>query len=150
MGRPSKYNAKITNEICERMIAGESLNQICRSDGMPDKSTVFRWLEAHEPFRDNYARAREMLVDSFADEILEISDDGSNDWAARESGDDEEDSGGMFINHEHINRSRLRVDTRKWLMSKLLPKKYGDASKVELTGKDGAAIVPVINISAKN
>ena len=96
---------------------------------MPDKSTILRWLDAHAEFRDQYARAREAQADHFAEEILEISDDGTNDWMRRQQGEDTVE----VANHEHISRSKLRVDARKWLMSKMAPKKYGD--KLELAGR---------------
>jgi hypothetical protein len=94
-----------------------------------------RWLNKHAEFRDQYARAREMQAEHFADEILEIADDGSNDWIERENA-----AGRVVaaIDHEHIQRSRLRVDARRWLMGKMAPKKYGD--KVEVTGKDGGPL----------
>lgn len=90
---------------------------------MPDKSTIMRWLNVHAEFQDQYARAREAQADHFAEEILEIADDGRNDWVQRQSEDGE---GYEVANHEHISRSKLRVDARKWLMSKMAPKKYGD------------------------
>jgi hypothetical protein len=70
-----------------------------------------------------YARAKEEMAEHFAEEMLEIADDGSNDWIEREL---ERGNVIKVADHEHIARSRLRVDTRKWLMSKLLPKKYGE------------------------
>jgi uncharacterized transporter YbjL len=90
---------------------------------------VFRWLESNETFREQYARAREAQADTLADEILEISDDGSNDWMTR-AGKDQELA--WQLNGEHVQRSRLRVDSRKWFASKVAPKKYGD--KLELAG----------------
>jgi hypothetical protein len=68
---------------------GESLREICRDEDMPDKSTVMRWLALHQEFRDQYAGAREAQADYYAEEIIEISDDGSNDWMLRKQGDDE-------------------------------------------------------------
>ncbi len=72
-----------------------------------------------------------------ADETVEISDDGRNDWMERQS---EEDKERYVLNGEHVQRSRLRVDTRKWLLSKALPKMFGDKITQELTGKDGGPI----------
>lgn len=123
MARPTDYNQEIVANICERLSLGESLREICRDDNMPGKSTVMRWLHAHEEFRDQYARAREAQAEHWADEIIEISDDGSNDWETRQSKDG---SSYEAVNAEVINRSRLRVDTRKWLMARMAPKKYGD------------------------
>lgn len=127
-GRPSDYSTEITTEICIRLGLGESLREICRSEDMPDKSTVMRWLAAHQEFRDQYAGAREAQADYFAEEILEIADDGTNDWMERQNGD-----GTTYEveNREVLNRSRLRVDTRKWLMARMAPKKYGDRLDID-------------------
>lgn len=94
---------------------------------MPDKATVFRWLADRPDFRDQYARARDEQADFYAEEILQISDDGRNDYYVTEDGTE-------IVNHDHIARSRLRVDSRKWLASKLAPKKYGDKVDVEHSG----------------
>lgn len=92
---------------------------------------VMRWLREHGSFRDQYAIAREDMLEYWSDEIIEIADDGSNDYieSTGKDGSTEE-----VLNSEHITRSRLRVDTRKWLMSKLAPKKYGDRTAVEHSG----------------
>jgi hypothetical protein len=129
LGRPSSFSQAVADAICVKLADGMSLREICRDDAMPDKSTVLRWLASpdHADFRDQYARAREAQADHMADEILEIADDGTNDWMERQHGDDDPVE---VPNHEHINRSRLRVDARKWLMAKMAPKKYGE--KLEL------------------
>jgi hypothetical protein len=112
-------------EICTRIGSGKSLRTICRADDMPGARTVYQWLAAHKDFAQQYARAREQQADALAEEILEIADDGTNDTQVTEDG-------AVLVNHDHIARSRLRVDARKWLASKMAPKKYGD--KLELAG----------------
>lgn len=133
-GRPSKYTKELANEICLRISHGESLNQICRDEHMPWKSTIMDWLldERKKEFYDQYAKAREMQAEYMFDEILDIADDGSNDWMEIET-----KSGRKIevVNQEVLNRSRLRVDTRKWYLSKVLPKKYGDKTQVEHSGE---------------
>lgn len=119
MARPSRYTLKMADEICERLADGESLRKICLSDHMPNRATVFRWLHLHSSFRDQYARAREAQADALADEILDIADDGLNDSY-------EDEDGNKRTDHDVIARSRLRVDARKWIASKLKPKVYGD------------------------
>jgi hypothetical protein len=123
------YSDALAEKICDLLADGLSLREICRQEDMPNKSNVLRWLKNNETFRDQYARAREDQADAFADEIIEIADDASNDWMERNDDDNE----GWQANHDHINRSRLRIDSRKWAASKLAPKKYGD--KVENTVK---------------
>ena len=127
-GRPSDYSEELADRICERIADGESVRNICLDDDMPNKATVFRWLGKHEAFRDQYARAREAQSEHLADELLDIADDGSNDWMERRNADGEVI--GYVVNGEAIQRSRLRADTRKWLLGKLQPKKYGDSVKI--------------------
>lgn len=131
------YDEAIATRICEEISAGRSLRSICTDDGVPDKATVFRWLAANEEFRDQYARAREAQADAMLEDILEIADDGINDTF-------EDEAGIVKTNHDVIARSRLRVDTRKWAMSKLAPKKYGDKITQEHTGPNGAALMPTL------
>jgi hypothetical protein len=106
-------------------------------DGMPGKSTIFRWLAKHVEFRDQYARACEARTEAHADEILAIADDGSNDWMQKNHGE----SIVWVENGEALRRSQLRIDSRKWLMSKLSPKKYGDKITQEQTGPNGGPII---------
>jgi hypothetical protein len=134
MARPSDYSAEITATICERLGLGESLRQICEGADMPGKSTVMRWLHDHAEFRDQYARAREAQAEHWAEEIIQISDDGANDTY-------KDDDGHERTNNDVIARSRLRVDTRKWLMARMAPKKYGDKITQEHTGNDGGPLV---------
>lgn len=138
-GPASRYTEALGNKICRRLEGGESLRQVCRSPGMPDERTVRRWaMQPDHPFAPQYARAREVGYLSLADELLEISDDGSNDWMRREGRDNGE---AWALNGDHIQRSRLRVDSRKWLLSKMLPKVFGDPKQqLELSGIDGGPI----------
>lgn len=128
VGRPSDYTQELADRICELLSEGISLRTVCLDDDMPNKATVFRWLRTHKEFCDQYARAKEESADAMAEDILDIADDGTNDWMTRtnKNGDEYE-----VPNNEVLQRSRLRVDTRKWLMSKMKPKKYAD--KLDLT-----------------
>jgi hypothetical protein len=108
---------------------------------MPAESTVRLWsLKDEGEFPAKYARAREVGYLRLADELLEISDDGTNDYTTNKDGEE-------VVNYDHIARSKLRVDTRKWLLSKMLPKVFGDKITQEVTGKDGAALIPVLNVT---
>ena len=139
MGRPSEYTDAIGDEICDRLANGESLVAICKSDHMPNPSTIYRWLDsdAHDGFRNRYARARQDQADTLADEIISIADDGRNDWMEANA----EDSIAWKINGEHVQRSKLRMEARKWTAAKLKPKKYGD--RVDLNGSFDVKIKPV-------
>lgn len=129
-GRPGRYTKALADRICLRLAEGESLNSICKDPKIASKSIVYRWLldSKLKDFRDNYARARAMQAEQMADELLEIADDAINDWMDKTYGDETV----RVVDHEAINRSRLRVDTRKFLLSKLLPKKYGDDPKPDM------------------
>jgi hypothetical protein len=133
LGRPSEFTDQVAATICERLANGESLRSICCDDEMPAQSTVFRWLadERFKAFQEQYTRAREAQADALFDEMLDIADDGSNDWM--EKRDREDANIGWRENGEALRRSALRVDTRKWMAGKLKPKKYGDKT---LLGSD--------------
>lgn len=126
-----KFNGTVADQICGRMAEGETLRQICRDPAMPARSTVYRWLSKNPSFADQYARAREALVESWADEIIDIADDGTTDYITKVGRNGAEYEA---VDQEHIQRSRLRVDSRRWLLSKLNPGQYGDHMEVEHTG----------------
>lgn len=107
---------------------------------MPSKVAIVKWLNnlnnKYDYFREQYKLARQIQAELLADEIFDIVDDGTNDWMERHG----EDSPGYAFNSEHYQRSRLRTDTRKWYLSKVLPKIYGDKLGLEHTGKNGGPI----------
>lgn len=147
-GRQSEFTQDLADQICERMANGESLRQVCRDAPMPHRRTVFRWIDDQPKFAHQYARAREALQEHWADEILDIADEGSNDFMDRKN--DSGETIDRVVDHEHISRSRLRVDTRKWLLSKLAPKKYGEKVDVNLGGQDGNNPVQLEDVRASN
>lgn len=117
-GRPSEYSEQTAKVVCSRIAEGESLRTVCGDSAMPDKSTVLRWLGRYEEFRTQYAYARELSQEAVAEEYFELLDevppmkpDGSFDAAA-------------------VAWYKNRADARKWYLSKIAPKKYGD--KLEL------------------
>ena len=129
-GRPSGFTEDIGDNICERLALGESLRSICRDKGMPSMSMIFRWLadDRYQIFREQYRAAREVGLESMADELMEIADKiPPSDDRGR-------------IDNGAVQHQRLMVDARKWILSKQLPKKYGDRITTELTGADGGAI----------
>lgn len=121
------YSREMGDAICEGIAQGQSLRAICKAEGMPAVPTVCLWLARNPEFAEQYARAREQQADVLAEETLEIADDGKNDWMVN----NDPDNPGYKLNGEHVQRSRLRVDARKWFASKVAPKKYGE--KVEQT-----------------
>lgn len=125
-GRPTGF----TQEFADRFSAlvatqRKGIRRLCAENpDLPCSETIRLWLHRHETFFAQYARAKTMQADLMEEEIVDISDDDSRDTI---DGDN-----GPQPNSEWIARSKLRVDTRKWLMSKLAPKKYGE--KLELGG----------------
>lgn len=142
MARPTVYTKEVADEICQRIAAGESLRTICADEHLPAKSTFLMWLGQAEPpegLLDQYARARDIQIDGFVDEIPDIADDGSNDWMAQR--DKEGQLTGWRENGESIKRSSLRVDTRFKLAAIHAPKKYGLTTKH--TGADGEGPIAI-------
>lgn len=166
-GRPSDYTQDLADQMCELFADGQSMRKVCERDDMPVKSTVFRWLREKPEFKDQYEISKAEAADHFAEEIVEISDDSRNDYLialAEEISEKpasewtEDDIKVLAIKHspENVQRARLRVDARKWIASKLKPKKYGDKVTQEVSGPDGTpikaewSILPVTPIDETN
>ena len=130
VGRPTDYCPELIDKICDRLTQGESLKTICKDADMPNTSSIFLWLAKYPEFSDKYARAKSAQMDTMAEEIVEISDDRSNDVTVDEKGNEK-------VDWECVQRSKLKVDTRKWLMSKLAPKKYGELKTLQHQGPNG-------------
>ena len=150
VGRPTKYSPALSAEICRRLAEGQSLREICRDAGMPDRLTVLRWLTdgQHVAFRNQYAQAREDQADHFFDEMFEIADDGTNDWVERTRRDGTTET---VLDREHVERSKLRIDTRKWALARMSPKKYGERVLVEGDRlKERPRLVFIVNVNGKS
>lgn len=123
IGRPTTYTPATALLICARLADGETLTEICRTPGMPRRQTVHQWRMRMPAFEAEYAQARAIGMESMADEVLTISDD--------DTGDEQADGS---PNPTAVNRARLMVDTRKFLMGKLAPRVYGDRQVIEHQG----------------
>jgi hypothetical protein len=122
----SEDRAIISQAVLDGMRSGLSAFKACQAAGVP-QSTFSRWVDNDATLAENYTRAREDLIERMAQEVIELSDsdvgflpDGKKDWAA-------------------VQKHKLQVDTRKWLLSKLAPKKYGD--KIEVSGDPANPLV---------
>jgi hypothetical protein len=133
MGRPTKYNQALAAKICERMATGESVRHICRDSDVPSFRSVMSWAHNrnHVAFKDGfpeqYQAAMQSMAQNMFDELLEIADDDK-----RES-----------------QRSRLMVDTRKWYLSKCLPKVFGDKLNLDHSGEIGLRNIPDDELDAR-
>ena len=141
MGRPSDYTLAKANTICTRLTEGESLVQILKTEGMPSMPTFFSWIEKNPDFLNKYEKAKEAQAERLFSELLEISDE--KDVEATYDGEEVT----LALSSAAIARNRLRVDTRKWVLSKMLPKKFGDKTTAEVTGADGGPIKHAFEIA---
>lgn len=132
MGRPTIYTPQLATDICRRIALGESVRKIVKDEDMPSSTTIYNWLldKDKADFLKQYETAINIKAELMFDELNEIADDGTNDFMERTNGDGETYE---VVNTENIQRSRLRVDTRKWYLSKIMPKKFGE--KLDLTSK---------------
>lgn len=141
---PFAWTAEIEDEIFNRIAEGESLKGICESEHLPSRETVRKRLIDDSVFQGRYARAREAQADTIFEDILQIADDARNDWMERNG----EGDLGWAANGEHIQRSRLRIDARKWMAGKLRPKVYGDKVDIDHSNTDGSLGALFSSISA--
>ena len=123
-----KKRVELINTICKEMAKGRSLRSVLRDEGMPHHTTFFSWIDDNKERLAQYARAREDRADSIFEDMFDIADSQQKDVITLEDGKE-------VVNHDVIQRARLRVDTRKWILSKMQPKKYGDKLEVEQTNK---------------
>lgn len=140
MGRPPfQWTESIEDEILDQIMEGKSFRDFLmrdRAEHLPSPQTFFKHLRDNESFAKRYAQAREFQADCEFEEINEIADNGSNDWMENH----DPDNPGYRLNGEHIQRSRLRVDVRKWRASKLAPKKYGEKLDLTHANPDGSGL----------
>jgi len=127
--------------ICSRIEMGEALRNVLKGENMPSPATFYLWLDSDEIKLKQYARATELRAEAIFEDMLDIADETSNDTIFSETGEKP--------NSEWINRSRLRVDTRKWIVSKLNPKKYGDKLDLDHTSKGEAINIISLGIGVK-
>lgn len=142
-GQPSAYTPEMAAKLCEHIANGLSLRAIAAIPDMPATSTIMAWLDGARPeFSEQYARAREAQADKMAEDIIAIADEECTMIRASKHGPDGDDDGmqEVVFDTTAVARNRLRVDARKWLASKLAPKKYGDKIQNEHTGAGGGAI----------
>ena len=131
IGRPTLCTPENCDEIIERLTNGETLTGICRDKHLPARTTILLYRNKNPRFADRYARARRDQMDVWSDEIIDISDDGTTDYVIKKGRNGVEYEA---VDQEHIQRSRLRVDTRKFLMAKIAPHVYGDHVEVKHSG----------------
>ena len=121
MSRPSSYTPERGAEICKRLSSGQSLTTICKDASLPARPTVYKWLNSQPEFVDAYARARELYADHVFDGLLDLCDNPA-------------------LTPQDVQKAKLQIDTRKWVLARMSPKKYGDRAALELSGEGGGPI----------
>jgi hypothetical protein len=144
VGAPTTYNTHIASVICIRIAEGESLREIVKTAGMPDRTAIYDWLLRHPEFANQYARAREEQADTLADEIIAIADEQPEIIAVTDK------KTGALIEHKldgaFLQWQKNRIEARKWTAMKLKPRKYGD--RVALEGVEGGAAIKTEDTNA--
>jgi hypothetical protein len=135
MGRPTLYSDEIAGRICDQISEGQLLSRICEAPDMPSKTTVHRWRNGRSDFRHAYAIAREAWSEHYAELIVKISMDASNDFLWDKNGNP------IGINYPNVQRATLAVNTFKFLMAKYSPRIYGE--KPELPPEPARAVTAI-------
>lgn len=119
------FSQEVADNVLSLLAEGKSLRKAAEESGVSAQS-VLRWVEANPEFAEQYTHTRARAYQMLADEIIEISDE--VEVEATYKGDDVK----LDMSASAVARNRLRVDTRKWMLAKMLPKVYGD--KLDLGG----------------
>ncbi|UZA25345.1 hypothetical protein LP117_02455 [Moraxella bovis] len=112
MGRPTIYSEELVAEFLYRIAKGRSVASVCQDDDMPHRATIYEWLAQNGDFSDRYARASEQRADHYFDEMLDIADKALP---------------------EEVQKAKLQIDTRKWVLARMNPKKYSDKGQDDNT-----------------
>jgi Bacteriophage Sf6, terminase small subunit-like len=132
MARPSEFTQDTADTICTRLCEGESLRRICRDQGMPSVSTVLRWASQRPEFAEQYRLASQAREAHWFEELREIADNSEGDYT--------EIDGRRVFNNENVQRSKLKIETIRWMLSKMSPRKFGDRSTTEIVGEGGGPV----------
>lgn len=122
-GRPTIYSEALADDICLRIANGSSLNRVCRAKDMPSKSNVYEWLAKYDGFQDKYREATNQRAEFHFDEMLDIADAVEEETAA-------------------VSKAKVQIDTRKWILSRMNPTKYGDKQQVDNVSSDKSMSPP--------
>lgn len=126
--------------MCERLAMGETLTAVCKTPGYPSRNIVYRWIRDDVGgFKAMYMEARDFQIDGYADEVIDISDYSKKDKLPD----------GRY-DHDHINRDRLKIDTRKWVCATSKPQKYSLKTQTEVSGPQGGPVVVASEVDKEN
>jgi hypothetical protein len=124
-GRPTIFTETLATKICQRIADGESIRGICSAAEMPGTTTVFRWIASGkcEGFREQYEASVQIRLETLGDALIELADAPIERNAAG------------AIDSAAVQMRRLQIETRRWILSKLLPRKYGDRMGLDHQGE---------------
>lgn len=138
----SLYTQELADEICELMANGMTLREVCRREGMPKYPTVVYWATHDvDGFQERYMAARRIQASMWYDEMVDIADDKSDDWVETQGRDGKLR---LVPNRDVIERARLRIDARKWVVARAHPEAYGEKTQIMHSGKIAGASQPVV------
>jgi hypothetical protein len=140
--RQGGYTRPLGRAIAKMMVKGLTINRIGKRPRMPPASTIYTWVGTpNHPFLEHYARARESYYSRMAEDIVDLADDSGSDWKIETRGKDATPV--KVLDREALERTKLRIETRKWLLSKALPHLYGDqVGKGDDAGQDAGTGEP--------
>lgn len=131
-GKPGKgttYTRALGEKLCARVAEGETMAAVAREMGIP-RARIVSWTRRYKAFGEAYKEACEMRMLALEDKLAEICDEATEVALDPECG------------RERVNACKLKADIVKWQLMKLMPKRYGDRTQMEVTGKDGAELIP--------
>lgn len=120
------FSQELFDNICHHIGEGRSLRSICAQKDMPSTTSFMKWVDTTPELAQQYARAMESRSEHMFEEILDIADNAGEDIIILQDGRE-------VTNHEAVSRDKLRVETRKWMLGKMHPKKYGDKQQIDHT-----------------
>lgn len=126
-GRPTIYSQELADELCLRIANGKSLNAVCKADDMPSKSLVYIWIANNSEFLDKYREATKQREDFHFDEMLDIADS-------------------VEPESSEIAKAKLKIDTRKWVLSRMNPRKYGDKPEADEEESNAQPVEVIVNV----
>ncbi len=124
MAYTPKQIEAIFKEVFNRVSNGEAIRTVLKDKNMPNTETFYKWLDKDKSKTKQYTRATDERADSIFEDMIDIADDQEGDVYIDKDGNEQ-------TNHNINQRARLRVDTRKWMLGKLKPKKYGERQEIE-------------------
>ena len=130
------FDPETANEVCSRLSGGESLLKICEDERMPGQSIIFQWISLHPEFAESYARARSFWAEAEFERMMQIADT----VLIGEKTTTKADGKVEVTTGDCVDRARLQIDTRKWALARMSPRKYGDSITNKLADPDGNAL----------